>query len=165
MESNPIVPLQAHFVLAPTEYPMSDVIKVKFLPATNTKPGRFKAYCESHNIGERVKTVSVTDTYDYQGCGFDTACRLIAEKLARKLGWKSSITKRMTLPNHIIGIRVNMKEASWIFFRSDSHLVPRTCQCQMQDEGLCELCQIHESQFTGQPHGQCQDQCQCCLTR
>lgn len=54
-------------------------IVVKYLPATNTKPSRRKAYCEAGSLtrpcGHFCDTNDRTDT------------RMIAEALAEKLGW------------------------------------------------------------------------------
>lgn len=35
------------------------------------------------------------------------------------------------------------------------HSIPRTCQCHMLVEGLCELCQVHESLLLTRPNDEC----------
>ena len=82
---------------------MSDVIYVKYLPATDTKGARLKASMHIHALGERIQTKSVTIGYDY-GHGFDFSCWKAARTLIDQLG----------LQGEWVGVKVATKEASWI---------------------------------------------------
>ena len=57
-------------------------ITTKYLPVTNTRPSRIKAYRADHDKGETTVTVP----YDHE-LDLDQNHRIAAQTLAVKLGW------------------------------------------------------------------------------
>jgi|TARA_R100001244_G_scaffold580_2_gene1231 hypothetical protein len=64
-------------------------IQIKYLPATNTKGSRIKAFCYSGSI-----TVGYNSGLDEEGRAIEAGYALI-----EKLGWKLYIRDYATLPN------------------------------------------------------------------
>jgi hypothetical protein len=64
-------------------------IQIKYLPATNTKGSRIKAFCYSGSI-----TVGCNYALDEEGRAMEAGYALI-----EKLGWKLFIRDYATLPN------------------------------------------------------------------
>ena len=63
-------------------------IQVKYLPATETKPSRIKAFIKGH---------SVTRSFDYEFN--DGGCENVARELIKKLEWHVLGLNRGELPN------------------------------------------------------------------
>ena len=68
---------------------MRQAITVKYLPCTNYKPGRYKAYCAAGSI-----TKSMCNSMDNQSRDALNVARMLAEKLDWKGEWIGGVDKR-----------------------------------------------------------------------